>query len=354
MRDRIASHESEGIMTRLTQFGHGRLLDMSGASDSISTDGASREMWGRIWGWACIAMFSFLWGPAVIFSETLYHPSVASEEAISAPVSVVSREGHDDLLLAGFGFQSATSSLITIRTYLAETGAVVAEESYDLTVQENGASGEAKRGRIFAGGIGVGADGQSRFLLRVYDALTGKFLWEGQLNLTSQKEERRARPIATVTPLRSSVWKAGIKAEPSVQVYLSLRAIDPQTGMLVWEDKFIPGATRMGRSERTGFRSVDRPAQIETIGHVFDLIVRTFDRSSGRLLWQDSFEDLNELEEREREGGRLLEPQTLPFRNGRGPAQAATIGPFECDHDYDGRWCSLEWKVSAHCCWNLS
>ena len=341
-------------MTQLKPFDHGRLLDTSGASERYGRNGMSREMWSRVQGWACIATFSLLSGPAVIFAQTLCYPGVVMENVAPTLVHAIDvpQEGHDDLLLAGFGFQSATSSLITIRTYQAETGAVLAEESYDLTVQENGASGETKRDRIFAGGIGVGADGQSRFLLRVYDALTGKFLWEGQLNLTSQKEERRSRPIATVTPFRSSVWKAGIKGQPSVQVYLSLRAVDPRTGRLVWEDKFIPGASRTGRSERTGFRSVDRPAQIETIGHVFDLVVRTFDRTSGRLLWQDSFEDIDDLERREREGGRLLEPQTVPFRNDQGRAQPVSIGRFE--RDYDGRWCSLEWKVSAHCCWNLS
>lgn len=324
-------------MTQLKQGGHGRLLDRGG-----------------VLGWACIAMFCLLWEPAVIFAETLCQPGLVMENVVPSHVHLIDapQDRHDDLLLAGFGFQSATSSLITIRTYQAETGAVLAEESYDLAVQENGASGEAKRGRIFAGGIGVGADGQVRFLLRVYDALTGKFLWEGQLNLTSQKEERRARPIATVTPFRSAVWKAGTKGQPSVQVYLSLRAVDPRTGTLVWEDKFIPGASTTGRAERTGFWSVDRPAQIETIGHVFDLIVRTFDRASGRLLWQDSFEDIDDVEGREREGGRLLEPQTAPFRNDQGAAHLASIGRIE--RDYDGGWRSLEWKVSAHCCWNLS
>jgi hypothetical protein len=285
----------------------------------------------RIRRWTCLTIFSLIWGPIAVLGGTLDHSNVATEHPVS---------GHDDVLLAGFGLQSSASSSITIRTYHAQTGAILSEDSYDLTVQEEGNSGDTKRGRIFAGGIGVDKDGRPRFLLRVYDALYGRFLWEGQLNLVSQKEERRTRPIATVTRSRSAVWRTGTKGTLPVQAQFSLRAVDPQSGRLVWEDKFIPGAALAGRADRTGFTAAaGDSAQIETIGHVFDLVVRTFDRASGRLLWQDSFEDTAVIAETEREGGHLLEPRTIPFRS---------------QPDYERGWCSLDWKSSAHCCWNLS
>jgi hypothetical protein len=249
-------------------------------------------------------MFSLIWSPIAVLSGTLDHSHMATEQPVS---------GHDDVFLAGFGFQSSTSSSITIRTYHAQTGAILSEDSYDLTVQEEGISKDTQRGRIFAGGIGMDKDGRPRFLLRVYDAFHGRFLWEGQLNLISQKDERRTRPIATVTPSRTAVWRAGIKGTSPVQAQLSLRAVDPQSGRLVWEDKFIPGAPLAGRADKTGFAAPAGSAQIETIGHVFDLVVRTFDRASGRLLWQDSFEDTTGIGGAEREGGRLLERSTIPF-----------------------------------------
>ena len=284
----------------LSAFVH-RPARRKGHARNVGTGYRVRQTMQR---WARLAIFSLIWSPIAVLGGMLDHPDVATERSVS---------GHDDVLLAGFGLQSSTSSSITIRTYHAQTGAILSEDSYDLTVQEEGNSGDAKGGRIFAGGIGMDKDGRPRFLLRVYDALHGRFLWEGQLNLVSQKEERRTRPIATVTPSRSAVWRTGTKGTFPVQAHFSLRAVDPQSGRLVWEDKFIPGAALAGRADKTGFAAAGGSAQIETIGHVFDLVVRTFDRASGRLLWQNSFEDMAAIAGTEREGGRLPESQTIPF-----------------------------------------
>jgi len=111
-----------------------------------------------------------------------------------------------------------------------------------------------------------------------------------------------------------------------VQLNLSLRAVDPLTGRLVWEDRFIPGVSTSRRAERTGFRSVDRFVPAETIGHIFNLVVRTVDRVSGRFLWQDSFEDADLIERTERDSGRRLEPQTVPLWNERDAAMLVSIG----------------------------
>jgi hypothetical protein len=291
-----------------------------------------------------------VWGPVIAVGKPL-DQSIGVENSVPEPVKVGDAPEHGDFLVAGFGFQTSISSSITIKTYQARTGAVLSEDSYDLNVQDEAASGETKRDRIFAGGVGIDADGQPRFLLRVYDALTGKFLWQGQLNLTYQKEERRVRPIATMTPLRSIARKTGINERSPVQLNLSLRAVDPLTGRLVWEDKFIPGVLS-SRAERAGLRSLDRFVPVETIGHIFNLVVRTVDRASGHLLWQDSFEDSDLIERTEKEGGRRLEPQTMPQRNDRDPALLASIG--RPGAGYDWVCCSLKWKVSAHCCWKLS
>jgi hypothetical protein len=265
-----------------------------------------------------------VWGPVIALGKPL-DQSIGVENGVSEPVKVGDASDHGDFLIAGFGFQTSISSSITIKTYQARTGAVLSEDSYDLNVQDEAASGEAKRDRIFAGGVGIDADGQPRFLLRVYDALTGRFLWQGQLNLTSQKEERHVRPIATMTPLRSIARKTGINERSPVQLNLSLRAIDPLTGRLVWEHKFIPGVLS-SRAERAGLRSAHRFVSVETIGHIFNLVVRTVDRASGYLLWQDSFEDSDLIERTEREGGRRLEPQTMPLWNDRDPALLTSTG----------------------------
>jgi hypothetical protein len=84
------------------------------------------------------------------------------------------------VVAAGVGYENAETSTITVKTYDAENGAILSDETYELNVREDAASaGSQPRERIFAGGVGPGADGLSAFTLRVYDAATGKFLWEG-------------------------------------------------------------------------------------------------------------------------------------------------------------------------------
>jgi hypothetical protein len=241
--------------------------------------------------WIGLAMLSVMWGAGIALGETFCECDTRIQNSRPVAVNILDAgpERHEGVLLAGFGFQGPASSLITIRTYERHTGTVLAEESYDLNVQDEGTSTDAKQGRIFAGGMGLDREGRSRFLLRVYDALDGRFLWEGQLNLVPQKEERGARPIATVAPSRAGVWKAGIPQPVMVDVQFSLRAVDPETGKVVWEERFIPGTPMIGRVER--IVSPRRSGQTDTIAHIFDLVVRAFDRTSGRLLWRDSFED---------------------------------------------------------------
>jgi len=91
--------------------------------------------------------------------------------------------------------------MITVRTYDALSGAILSEDSFDVNVKEEGsAEHDGNRGRIFAGGIGTDSKGKSAFMLRVYDAETGRFLWEGQLNLLKVGEGGPTRASATISP----------------------------------------------------------------------------------------------------------------------------------------------------------
>jgi hypothetical protein len=86
------------------------------------------------------------------------------------------------VVAAGVGYENAETSTITVKTYDAESGEILSEETYELNVKEDGDLADSQpRERIFAGGVGLGADGLSSFTLRVYDKSTGQFLWEGLL-----------------------------------------------------------------------------------------------------------------------------------------------------------------------------
>jgi hypothetical protein len=268
--------------------------------------------------WLGLAMLGLIWGPGVVLGGTSCRSVTAVEDRMpphAAQVFETVPDGHEDVLLAGFGFQSPASSSITIRAYERQTGALLSEEDYDLNVQEGGTSKDSGHARIFAGGIGMDRDGRSRFLLRVYDAANGHFLWEGQLNLVGKSADGLTRPIATVAPSLSASRRTGMTRPSSIEVQFSLRAVDPHTGRLVWEDRFTPGTPKIGRVQKVA--SSRRAGQIETIRHIFDLVVRAVDRTSGRLLWQDSFEDTAASNGREEEGQRFLEPGSMPEGRGR-------------------------------------
>lgn len=226
---------------------------------------------------------------------------------------------HSDVLAAGFGFQAAESSMITIRTYDAPTGAILSEDSFDVNVKEEGAAEhDANKGRIFAGGIGTAPKGKPTFMLRVYDAETGRFLWEGQLNLLKVGEGGTTRASATITPSNHSVVQISGSTHKPLQTLFSVRAVNPVTGGLVWQDQFAPGSRKRARVEGVLFGAPSVRPVSDPIGHIFDLVVRTYDRTTGTLLWEDSFEQLDRIEEPVTESQNHAHPQAIPLWNGIG------------------------------------
>ena len=220
---------------------------------------------------------------------------------------------HSALLAAAFGFQSVGSSTITVRTYDGPTGVILSEDAFDVNVKEEGvAEHDENRGRIFAGGIGTNSEGKSKFMLRVYDAETGRFLWEGQLNLLKFGEGAMTRASAVLIPNNPVIVQNAAIVQKPLQTLFSVRAVNSRTGGLVWQDQFAPGSR--GRTEGEG-ALFDMPRTMpihEPIGHIFDLVVRTYDRTSGTLLWEDSFEQLDRIEEPEGEPEMHAYPQAIP------------------------------------------
>src|SRR6185295_3423721 len=110
--------------------------------------------------------------------------------AWTGELSSLAPEKPRNFVAAGVGYENADASTITVKTYDAESGAILSDETYELNVREDAALADSQpRERIFAGGVGPGADGLSAFTLRVYDAATGRFLWEGFLNLNADDQE---------------------------------------------------------------------------------------------------------------------------------------------------------------------
>lgn len=218
-----------------------------------------------------------------------------------------------EVLASGFGFQAAESSMIMVRTYDALTGVILSDDAFDLSVKEDGATGgDVQRGRIFAGGIGIDPTGKSKFMLRAYDAETGKFLWEGQLNLLRDADDGVTKVKAHVTRSSALALVTGSTSQ-ALDTFFFLRAVNPITGGIVWQDQFVPGSRRQGQAKGVSIHDTRQAQTSNAISHVFDLVVRTYDRRSGRLLWEDSFEHLDQLEESIGVPKTNRYPQSIPF-----------------------------------------
>jgi hypothetical protein len=261
---------------------------------------------------------------------------------------------HSPVLAAGFGFQAAGSSLITVRTYDVPTGAILSEDSFDVSVKEEGAAEyDGNRGRVFAGGIGTDIQGKSKFMLRVYDAETGRFLWEGQLNLLKVSEDGSSKVKATIIPKPTSAVPAADRAPQAFQSLFSVRAVNPVTGRLVWQDQFAPGIRKRPGSAGVVWRNSSGKPVNEPIGHIFDLVVRTYDRTSGILLWEDSFEEINRMEEPDSTPETNAYPQAIPFWHPAG-ANETDMHQALSDNCYDFGADTVAPRLSAHCCWKVS
>ncbi len=191
------------------------------------------------------------------------------------------------IVAAGFGYQIGTVSTIAVKVYDAESGDILSNEVYELAVKESDGAVSSHGPRIFAGGVGLGATDLTIFVLRVYDANTGVFQWEGRLNLM-QPDWKTWGQVVSATPWRrATVMKiqgAGVTVEQPVFL---LRAMDAATGMLVWEDEFTTVRMRIPRVHQIAGQSAQSDSLSLARSHTFNFRIRMYDSSGKKVLWED-------------------------------------------------------------------
>jgi hypothetical protein len=230
------------------------------------------------------------------------------------------------VVAAGFGFQDEESSFITVKTYNAQSGEVLSAETYELDIKDDGPPSGRPRTRIFAGGVGVGSGSHSEFTLRVYDASNGHFLWEGRLNLTAGDHPEGAthRVAARVQP-RAAVTRVASQSKEAGQPYFVLRALNPQTGQLVWSDVFSMEAPSV-RVERISQGVIGMTGMAP---HDIDFRIKMPDQAGRRWLWEDKVEPAEDAEasapEASDEGGLLRRQPTTPSSALRATAPSSGI-----------------------------
>jgi hypothetical protein len=225
------------------------------------------------------------------------------------------------VVAAGVGYENAETSTITVKTYDAANGAILSEETYELNVREDAASALSQpRERIFAGGVGPGGDGLSAFPLRVYDAATGRFLWEGLLNLNVSNQEPGSthRVVAHLAP-QAAVTQVGSRGAIDGQPQFFLRAVDSATGHLVWTDQFSAGAGGLARTERISRAVVGQTEGLAAPSQQIEFRIRMMNDRDRQIMWEDTIEPT--MEEPDVAAGYNDAAENLPAWRSAGPEE---------------------------------
>lgn len=201
------------------------------------------------------------------------------------------------VVVAGIGYENDETSKLTVKTYDAESGATLSDETFELDVREDAAlAGSEASERIFAGGVGPGAEGLSSFTLRAYDAATGKFLWEGLLNLTAGNQEAGSpyQVAAHLVARHATVTRVGSRGAVDGQLQFFLRAVDSATGQILWTDQFSAGIGNLARAEYVSRAVVGQTEGLAAPSLQIQFRIRMTDDQGRKVLWEDTIEPVGD------------------------------------------------------------
>ena len=219
--------------------------------------------------------------------------------SISQAWGEISAEEKRTIVAAGFGYQIGTVSTIAVKVYDAESGDILSDEVYELAVKESDGVRSNHGPRIFAGGVGVGATDLSNFVLRVYDANTGVFQWEGRLNLVQPDWKAGGKLVSTALLRQVTVTKVRMVEATMEQPIFLLRAMDTATGRLVWEDEFTTVRPRIPRALQIAVPSTQPDSSPPSSQHSFNFTIRMYDPTGKKVMWQDQLSQLESDEKPE-------------------------------------------------------
>jgi len=239
--------------------------------------------------------------------------------AWAADLSPATMEKPRMVVTAGVGYENAEASKLTVKTYDAENGVIISEETFELDVREDTASTDNEpRERVFAGGVGPGADGLSAFTLRAYDAATGKFLWEGLLNLSAGNQEYGSthEVVAHLVAPKATATQVSSRGAVDGQPEFFLRAVDSATGQLAWTDHFLAGANTVARRDYVSRAVVEQREGLAVLSQQIEFRIRMMDDQGREILWEDTIERI--VEEIDMATRHDAAAETLPVWRGEG------------------------------------
>ena len=142
--------------------------------------------------------------------------------------------------------------------------------------------------------------------MRVYDAQSGAYLWQGNLNfVTTDSGDPRQQTSARI-PSRPSLRLVGDATVPTVESRLIVQAVDRLSGQPVWRQLFTP---KKEQSERVTLQSQADRTEAEPDNRDYEVIVRSYNRETEELVWTDRLSTsdvIDEVSEDEPERAQLI------------------------------------------------
>jgi hypothetical protein len=213
--------------------------------------------------------------------------SPSSETQSTADVTDASQ-----ILATAFGYQNDDSSTVLVKTFDLKTGALLSENSFDLPVAEETATGDGTgTARVLAGGTRIVSQGELKLALRVYDASSGRYLYEANFSVATEPESGALpTPVLGRRYNRASIrLTSGTERKPESEespLFL-VRALDPSNEEVVWQNQFASAEAAMGKVERMRYHILPFEKPIVK-DQKYDFQVRMYNQRTGDLMWKDA------------------------------------------------------------------
>lgn len=197
-----------------------------------------------------------------------------------------------DVLATAFGYQNDESSTVLVKTFDPKTGALLSENSFTLPgVEETALNQEAAAARVLAGGARISGHGALSLSLRVYDARSGRYLHNVNLNVAPDEGTGALpTPVIGMVPTRGIVrLTSDVAAEPATEEVpmFSIRAVDPANDNVVWQTEFESAEQEGGKAELMRYRLLPRRQPVVK-DQKYDFQIRMYNHRTGDLIWKDA------------------------------------------------------------------
>lgn len=165
-------------------------------------------------------------------------------------------------------------------------GDLIWQDVFNLSAGGNEARTVAASGdRVFAGGMGEESDNQGVWILRAYQAESGKLLWDDVFNPGGGNAA-----VFQITAEENRAFAAGAGDDQEGTSVWIVRAYDEKSGDVIWEDLFKNGGRNAeAHAVSAGGNRVFVGGRAESPSGGSEWVVRAYDASTGDLLWHDRF-----------------------------------------------------------------